>query len=161
MATLIGLNPLETYSSFVGGKTFTPGDLGEDYLGKQYVYVRATSAINQYDTVTFDETYSTVVAPVTTSNGARGDKLGVAPVAIASGSYGWVQVYGPCVINVATLCAPNVELTFTSVAGVLDDATTASLKVADDVIQTAVSVSTATATTKAAILNFPKCGRTL
>lgn len=159
MATLIGLNPTEVYSALTGGKTFGLGDVAEDHAGKKYVYVKATSAIAIYDVVTYDETYNTTVAPVTTTNGARGDKLGVAPVAIASGSYGWLQIYGPCTINVAADCNPNVELTLTSVAGVLDDATTASLDVADGIIQTAASASAAA--TKAAILNFPAVGRTL
>lgn len=161
MGFAIGINPTSTFSILTDGRGFSPGDSIEDADGKQYVFVKASAAINIYDVVTYDETYITTVTPVTTSNAARGDKLGVAAVAFASGDYGWLQVYGPCTINVATLCAPNVELTFTSVAGVLDDATTASLKVADNVIQTAVSASATVATTKAAVLNWPAAGRTL
>lgn len=159
MGFAIGINPTSTFSILTDGRGFSPGDQIEDASGNSFVFVKSTAAINIYDVVTYDETYITAVAPATTSNAARGDKIGVAAVAFASGDYGWLQTYGPCIINVATLCAPNVELTFTSVAGVLDDATTASLKVADNVIQTAVSASTAT--TKAAILNWPAAGRTL
>ena len=159
MAILIGFNPEQVDTVLTGGKTFGLGDSAEDHAGKEYVYIKATSAISQYDVVTYDETYNTTVAPVTTTNGVRGDKLGVAPVAIASGSYGWLQVYSPCVINVAANCNPNVELTLTSVAGVLDDATTASLDVADGIVTTAASASAAAS--KAAILNYPQVGRTL
>ncbi len=159
MAALIGFNPEQVDTALTGGKTFGLGDAAQDHAGKEYVYVKASAAISQYDVVTYDETYNTTVAPVTTTNGVRGDKLGVAPVAIASGSYGWLQIYGPCVINVAASCVPNVELTLTSVAGVLDDATTASLDVADGIVTTAASASAAAS--KAAILNYPQVGRTL
>ncbi len=159
MATLIGFNADLVDTALTSGKTFNPGDVAEDHNGKQFVYVKASSAIAQYDVATYDETYITTVAPVTTTNGVRGDKLGVAAVAIASGSYGWLQIYGPCTINVAASCAPNVELTMTSVAGVLDDATTGSLDVADGIVTTAASASAAAS--KAAILNFPAVGRTL
>lgn len=153
--------------NLIGAKTdststtplFGLGDSYEDQNGSVWVYVKASGAISQYDVVTYDETFNTTVASVTTSNAARDDKLGVAAVAFASSEYGWLQIYGPCTINVAAACVPNAELTMTSVAGVLDDATTASLKVADGIAQTAASVSAAS--TKAAILNFPKVGRTL
>lgn len=160
MGFAIGYNPSQpSASALTSGKGFTPGDQIEDGSGRTWVYVKATSAISQYDVVTYDETFITAVAPVTTSNAARGDKLGVASVAFSSGEYGFLQVFGPCTINVAASCAPNAELTMTSVAGVLDDATTASLKVADGTIQTATSASVAAA--KAAVLNWPVVGRTL
>lgn len=155
-------------SNIIGGNTasdstdakFGLGDLYTDSSGNIFVYVKASSAIAQYDVVTFDETFSTTVAPVSTSNDARGDKLGVAPVAIASGSYGWLQVYGPCTMNVLASCNANVELTTTATAGALDDATTSSLIVADNIFLTAAN-SASTAAAKAGILNFPQVGRTL
>lgn len=160
MGFAIGINPATPSAvAQTDGKGFSPGDIIEDGAGNSWVYVKATSAISQYDTVTYDETFITAVAPVTTSNAARGDKLGVASVAFASGDYGFLQIYGPCTINVAASCVPNAELTFTSVAGVLDDATTASLKVADNVTQTAASASVAAS--KAGVLNWPAAGRTL
>jgi hypothetical protein len=160
MATLIGFKADQVDTALTSGKTFSPGDLAEDYLGKQYVYVKASATIGQYDVVTFDETYVTTVAPVSTSNDARGDKLGVAPAAIASASYGWVQIYGPTTFKTASACAANVELTTTGTGGTLDDATTASLIVADGIfVTTAHSASVAAAA--AGILNFPMVGRTL
>ena len=155
-------------SSVIGANTasdsttalFGLGDLYTDSSSNQYVYVKASSAIAQYDCATYDETFTTVVAPVSTSNKARGDKLGVAPVAIASGSYGWLQIYGPCTVNVLGSCNANVELTITSTAGSLDDATTSSLVVADGIVIT-TSNSASSAAAKAGVLNFPACGRTL
>lgn len=155
MSIIIGANTASVSTTPTHGL----GDLFTDQDGKVWVYVQASASISQYDVVTYDETYYTTVAPVTTSNAARDDKLGVAPVAFANDDYGWLQIYGPCSLNVAANCVPNAELTMTSVAGVIDDATTASLKVADGIATTAASTSAAS--TKAGILNYPKVGRTL
>lgn len=160
MATLIGFKADQVDTDFTSGKTFSPGDRAEDHNGKQYIYVKASSAIAQYDVVTYDETYITTVAPLSTSNDARGDKVGVAPVAIASGSYGWVQIFGPCSFRVASACAANVELTTTATGGVLDDATTASLIVVDGIFVTTANTASAAASA-AGILNYPQVGRTL
>jgi len=160
MGFAIGYNPTNPSSTAqTDGKGFAPGDQIEDGSGNVWVYVKASAAISQYDTVTYDETFITTVTPLTTSNAARGDKLGVASVAFASGDYGFLQIYGPCTMNVAASCAPNAQLTATSVAGVLDDATTASLIVADAIYTTAASASVAAS--KAGVLNWPAVGRTL
>lgn len=160
MSAEIGLDVTQAYTALTSGRTFSPGNIVEGHDGKTYIYVKASAAIAQYDVVTYDETYITTVAPVSTSNDARGDKLGVAPVAIASGSYGFVQIYGPCTFNTASACAANVELTTTATGGRLDDATTASLIVADGIfVTTAHSASVAAAA--AGILNYPMVGRTL
>lgn len=160
MANLIGFKADQVDTALTGGKTFAVGDRAEDYNGNQYIYVKASSAIAQFDVVTFDETYNTTVAPLSTSNDARGDKVGVAPAAIASGSYGWLQIYGPCSFKVASACAANVELTTTGTGGVLDDATTASLIVVDGIYVTTVNTASAAASA-AGILNYPQVGRTL
>lgn len=156
MANIVGANLASDSTT----PLFGVGDVFEDYNGNVYVYVKATSAIAQYDAVTYDETFSTTVAPVSSSNDARGDKLGVAPVAIASGSYGWLQIYGPCTLTVLGSCAANVELATTATAGSLDDATTTGFIVAEGIFVTAAN-SASSAAAKAAILNFPQCGRTL
>ena len=156
MTNIIGANPALTHTT----AQFGLGDQYEDQSGNVWVYVKSTAAITQYDAVTFDETFTTVVAPVSTSNKARGDKIGVAAVAFTSGDYGWLQVYGPCTINVLGSCVANVELTITATAGSLDDATTTGLVVADNAFLTATNSATAAAA-KAGVLNFPQCGRTL
>ena len=132
---------------------FGVGDRYVDSAGNEYVYVKASSAIAQYDCVTYDETYNTTVAPVSTSNDARGDKVGVAPVAIASGSYGWLQVFGPCTMNVKASCAANVRLDTTATAGSLDDdGTTSSMQVQGIYLTAARTASDGSA---AGILNYP------
>lgn len=159
MAIEIGLDITQAFSGLTSGRTFNPGARVQDYNGKQYVYVKASSAIAQYDVVTYDETYITTVAPVSLSNDARGDLIGVAPVAIASGSYGWLQIYGPCVMNVLASCAANVRLNTTGTAGSPDDDGTASSMVIDGAYLTTARGSTAGSA--AGILNYPAVGATL
>ena len=142
------------------GKGFAPGDQIEDSSGNVYIYVQASAAIAAYDVVTFDETFTTTVAPVSTSNDARGDKLGVAAAAFADNDYGFLQVYGPCTFNVLASCNANAELTITATGGSLDDATTGSLMVADGIVLTAAN-SASVAAAKAGLLNWPQVGRTL
>lgn len=159
MSTMIGANVAQTRTALTDGTTFAPGNRFSDYSGKQYVYVKASSAIAQYDVVTYDETFTTTVAPVSTSNDARGDLVGVAPVAIASGSYGWVQIYGPCTMNVLASCAANVRLNTTATAGSPDDDGTASSMAIDGLYLTTARGSTAGSAP--GVLNYPAVGATL
>ena len=156
MTNIIGASPTLTHTA----PQFGLGDQYEDQSGNVWVYVKASGSISQYDVVTYDETYSTVVAPVSTSNKARGDKLGVAAVAFSANDYGWLQVYGVVTMNVLGTSAANVELTVSATAGKLSSASTTGLVVADNAfITTASSASTTNAV--AGVLNFSQCGRTL
>jgi hypothetical protein len=149
----------DTYTSTTEGKSFAVGSRFTDRDGKVYVHVRASAAIAQFDVVTFDETFNTTVAPVSTSNDARGDLVGVAPVAIASGAFGWLQIYGPCTMNVLASCAANVRLNTTATGGSLDDDGTAgALEVQGIFLTTARAASPGSAP---GILNFPVQGVTL
>jgi hypothetical protein len=161
MATLIGFKSDQVDTALTNGKTFALGDRAETYDGRQFVYVKASGAISQYDVVTFDSaTYNTTVASVTTANALRGSLLGVAPVAIASGSYGWLQIYGPCSVNVKTLCAANTQINTTATGGALDDDATASAYVADRVLTTTTNSTSATAAMPA-VINYPAVGAKL
>lgn len=155
MTTLIATSVSETHTSPV----FKVGQRFQDDDGKQWVYVKASAAIAQYDVVTFDETQNTTVAPLSTSNDARGDRVGVAPVAIASGSYGWLQIYGACTMNVLASCAANVRLNTTGTAGSLDDDGTATTMAVDGIYLTAARA--ASNGSAAGILNYPAVGVTL
>jgi hypothetical protein len=161
MGFAIGINPTNpSATAQTDGNGFSPGDVIQDYAGNTWVYVKASAAIAQYDVVTYDETFITTVAPVSTSNDARGDKLGVAAAAFEADDYGFLQIYGPCTVNVLASCNANAELTITATGGSLDDATTASLMVADGIVLTAAN-SASVAAAKAGILNWPVVGRTL
>jgi hypothetical protein len=160
MATLIGFDPTRADTALTNGKTFSPGDRAEKYDGTQYVYVKASSAIAQYDVCTIDPaTYTTTVAPLGTANDARGNLIGVAPVAIASASYGWLQIYGACTMNVLASAAANVRLNTTGTAGSPDDDGTASSMVIDGIYLTTARGSTAGSAP--GVLNYPAVGATL
>ena len=161
---IIGSNPSSVFTtSTTDGYDNPPVKVGERFVddknGKEYVYVKASSAIAQYDVVTFDETWNTTVAPLSTSNDAKGDKVGVAPAAIASGSWGWLQIYGPCTMNVLASCAANVQLNTTATAGSLDDdATAGAIAITGIHLTTARAASNGSA---AGILNYPVQATTL
>lgn len=155
----VGANISNTITSLTGGKGAALGDRYRDVTGKEYVFVKASAAISQYDVVTYDETYNTTVAPLSTSNDAKGDKVGVAPVAFASADYGWLQIYGVCTMNVLASCAANVQLNTTATAGSLDDdATAGSIAISGIHLTTARAASNGSA---AGILNYPVQNTTL
>lgn len=157
MSAEFGAKVNSTFTSLTDGKGMSVvGQRFEDQNGKVYVLVKASAAISQYDVVTFDETFNTTVAPLSTSNDARGDKVGVAPVAFASGDYGWLQVYGPCTMNVLASCAANVRLNTTATAGSPDDDGTASTYTLDGIYLTTARGSTAGSA--AGLLNYPAQG---
>ncbi len=160
MGFAIGYNTsLTSTTAQADGKGFAPGDVIEDGNGCTWVYVKASAAIAQYDIVTYDETFTTTVAPVSTSNDARGDKVGVAAVAFASAAYGFLQIYGPCTMSVLSLAAANVRLNTTGVAGYLDDdAGSGSIQVEGIYLTTTRTASSGSA---AGLLNYPIQGATL
>lgn len=160
MSAAFGAKVDSTFTSLTDGHGYSVvGQRFEDQNGKVWVLVKASAAIAQYDVVTYDETYNTTVAPLSTSNDARGDKVGVAPVAFASGDYGWLQIAGPCTMNVLASCAANVRLNTTATAGSLDDdGTASSLQVEGIYLTTARGSSAGSA---AGILNYPIQGVTL
>lgn len=163
---IIGVNLQEV---FTPGTTLYPykadkpgfllGQLAEGTDGTRYVYVLASGAVLQGDVVTLTPAF--VAAGVTTTNAAFGNQIAVAQVAIADGSYGWVQRSGPATyVNVAGQCAINVQLAATGTAGALDDAVTTGLKNISGIIITATNTLTTTVAAKAGTLNFPVVGTT-
>lgn len=159
MTSFIGAKTDDSFTTTTDGRMFSLGERFVDFAGKEWVFVKATSAIAQYDVVTFDETYQGVVAPLGTANDARGDRVGVPSVAIASGSYGWLQVFGPCTMNVLASCAANVRINTTATAGSLDDdGTVGSMQVEGIYLTTARAASNGSAP---GILSYPIIGVTL
>lgn len=85
--------------------------------GREYTYVKASAAISATEAVVFGAAYAATKTPATADISWHG----VAHVAIASGSYGWVVTRG--IVNVlaaATVVAlaPAVPI---ATAGTLDD----------------------------------------
>ena len=117
--------------------------------GGQAVYVQAASTVPAYSAVSLrvDET----VVPLTTTNAANSKAVGFAQVSIASAYYGWVQLGGKPVVNLAASCLPAVPLFTTATAGVLDDAT-----VTGGLVEGIVAVTTASgATALTCVAGYP------
>jgi len=120
--------------------------------GTQWVFSKASAAIALGDVVTLTNAYA--ATGITTTNGAFGNLIGVAPVAIASGSYGWIQTKGKVAsLRVKASCLPNAQLATTATAGAIDDATTSGGKKLNGIIITATAG--ATSTVKSGTLDSP------
>jgi len=116
--------------------------------GGEAVYVRATSEISQYQAVVMLADSNAVgslgAVPVTTTNAATSRRVAVATFGnIASSKYGWVQVGGRPLVNLAANCAPNVPLYTTATGGALDDATVSGGLIGGAIAETTISNATA------------------
>lgn len=155
---IIGINPTQTItpSELTQGKGFTLGDLGADQAGNVYVFCQASGAITGAGYALFiDETFQ--AAELSTSNDDFGDRVGIAPAAVANDDYFWAQVYGICTIQVAASCAANARLFTTSTAGQLDDPASG-VSIDGAVLTTARG---GTAGTAAGWVNYPTVGLTV
>jgi hypothetical protein len=105
--------------------------------------------------------HTAVMATTTTSAPGTGaqKQVGVATAAIAASGYGWLQVYGPCVIRVSASCAAYTIMNTTATAGQLDDDATAGAEVIDGASLDVANGGAAG--TVAGFLNWPTVGRTL
>lgn len=100
---------------------YAVGDMCRGSDGSTWVYVKATTALTQYDVAWID--VSGNAAPITPALALTAGRLGFAQVAFTVNYYGWVQLTGPATIRVAAACVAGVPLYTTDTAGVLDDAT--------------------------------------
>ena len=109
--------------------------------GGMAVYVKAASAISQYNAVCIPNT--NIATNATTARVASTKRVGFAQVSIASGSYGWVQLGGKVRVNVSASCLPGVALYTTTTEGRLDDATVSGALVAGVVTEVTASATSA------------------
>jgi hypothetical protein len=160
MSTVIGANYSVTLSAADranSGKGFGLGDLSTDQDGNVWLYCQASAAVAANYFVVISPTYT--VAPITTTNGLLGLRVGSPSAAMASGDYGFVQVFGPSTVQVLASAAANTRLNTTATAGALDDDGTATTKEIRGVaLTTARAASNGTAP---AILNWPVVSTTL
>ena len=160
MATVIGANyaaPMSAAEAVLSGKSFSVGDLSEDSVGNVWMYVQASAAVAANYFVVISTTFT--AAQITTTNGLRGLRVGSPAVAMASGEFGWVQIYGPSTVQVLASAAANARLNTTATGGALDDDATTGAKEITGVALTAARA--ASAGTAPAILNYPTVGATL
>lgn len=123
-SAIIGTNFLATSSTAefsVGTRAF-----GTD--ASEWVYVKATTALTQYDAAAIDEDYN--AAPLTKALADAGHRIGWAQVAFPVNYFGWLCLSGSVMKGrVAASCAADVALYTTATAGVLDDDATSQTKV--------------------------------
>jgi hypothetical protein len=142
----VTLSNVDTTSQFTTGTVVNTSD------GSQAVYVQALSDISAYAAVAVYDTQKAQM--LTTTLAATCKRVGFAQTSIASGYYGWVQLGGKVLVNLAANAAPSVPLYTTATAGVLDDAVVSGGIVFGLVATT--SISNATAVT--CIAGYPHIG---
>ena len=135
-ANLSSLGSMTAAELVAGGKGFAVGDTYVDGAGNGYTFIVAGGAITGAGfVVRFGTDYSATM--LSTSNDARGDRVGVALGAIASGEYAWVQTSGIFAnVQVLASCAANARLNTTATAGALDDDGTAGSMAIDHIVLT-------------------------
>jgi hypothetical protein len=137
-SSIIGVNLSRVDSTAV----FTPGTLVNLSDGGQAMYVKAsTSALSTYAAVSISQ--NGIAMMLTTTNAAQTPRVGFAQTSIATSNYGWVQLGGQILVNLAAQCSSSVPLFTTSTAGVLDDATVTAGYVMGLVSQGTISNATA------------------
>lgn len=111
--------------------------------GGKAIYVQALSEISTY---AFALAYADGTAQMcTTTLSATSKRGGWAQASIASGYYGWLQMSGKPIGNLAANCDDNVPLYTTATSGVLDDAVVSGGLVLGTI--STVTISNATAVT--------------
>jgi hypothetical protein len=87
-----GVNYKKTYGTAPSINEAVLGDLGTNPEG-EYVFIKASATINQYDVVSIDSSYN---ATSIQDSGAytTSFQVGIAQVALASSEYGWVWIGG-------------------------------------------------------------------
>lgn len=151
MTGMIGVNVSTTYAA-LGPATPQLGARYMDEAGKEWIFVQDSgSGITAQYVATFNRAHS--AAMLSTSNDARGDRVGVPSVALGASEYGWVQVYGPASFRVLASAVANVRLNTTGTAGALDDDGTVSSMQVQGIYLTTTNGGAAAVT--AGILNYP------
>lgn len=135
-ASLGPLSSLTAAEITAGGKGFAVGDTFVDNAGNGYTFIQAAGAITGAGfVVRFGVDFQATM--LSTANDARGDRVGVALGAIASGEFAWVQTSGVFAnVQVLASCAANARLNTTATAGALDDDGTAGAFTIDGLVLT-------------------------
>lgn len=181
MGLIIGIDPTQVRTS-TEGPAFKLGTLGVevenpavlntamgvtggsgtgDESCKMYRYVKVTGTGGLtgagYIVAIDPSTWESVMTVAATGDAGTGmfKPVGVGQAAVAEDGYGWVQVYGSCVLEAAAAAAKFTQVNVTATAGEVDDATGATL----NIVVGAVFTATATgAGSFAAHVNWPYLG---
>ena len=142
------------------GKGATPGTIGNNGQGKNYIFCRVAAAqeIVNGTVVTWDGSFVCTIASATAPASAAGRQVAVAvcSVTASASTYIWCQTVGPCIVRASANAAANVVLTMGQTAGVVDDGATSASAVITGMYLTATV--TAAGTQGVAYLNNPALG---
>jgi hypothetical protein len=147
MTAFMGADPNGTYTATElqqAGRGFGLGDRFVDAAGKEYIFTVTTGAVSAARAVLFANDMSSC-AHLTNAQNNSGGKVGIAVVDVASGSYGWFQIFGACNIRVAASCVGGAKLYTSATAGVLDDTATSQDEVLGVTLTTTIGGAEATA----------------
>ncbi len=165
-ASLEGINTSLTYTAYDQtattsstndpsnpGPPFAIGTTCESVNGGEFMFVKAASAIAQYDFVGISTNFN--AASLSTSTTALAPIVACAQVAIASGAYGWVCLRGGGISgNVLLSAATGAALFATTVPGFLDDSAFSSLQPKIDGVVCTTSRGTTNGST-AVLMSYP------
>jgi len=122
----VNVNNVDT-SPYNGPNQNVPHVLGTEVIGNDgalYRYVLATGTITAGQALQMDTASASVPNAVKPTSAVNQSVAGIAPIAIASGSYGWIVVQGPVsAASVATSTAAGAALGSSSTAGQLSTIT--------------------------------------
>lgn len=160
---MAGLDPTETgtlATHLLGEIVFNASSAGV----KGYIYVQAGAGGFTGDGYVCDvdgSSYSAVMCTLTTTapGTGAGKLVGVARVAVAASSFGWLQIFGPGTIRVSASCVAYTLINSTATAGQLDDDATASSEIINGI--TLDVANGGAAGVVAGFINWPNVGRTL
>lgn len=149
--------PISTSTPEYPGAPFAVGTIVEASNGSEWVFVKAAAAITGPGYIcSIDPSFNATM--LTTALGLMGVPVGVAPVAVASASYFWLQRKGPASIQCTASAAANVALQTTATAGQVNSgAATGSLNITGLFLTTANGASAGLAPAQ---LNYPIQGTT-
>ena len=137
-SSIIGVNLTRVDSTAM----FPTGTIVNLNDGGQAMYVKAsTSALSTYGACSINT--NGIATLLTTTTGASSPRVGFAQVSVGTSLYGWVNLGGQPLVNLAAQCDDNVPLFTTATAGVLDDATVTAGYVMGLINTTTISNATA------------------
>lgn len=165
--TSIGINVTAVRTSTEGpewsvGQRHSIFDAGDGH--QEFIYVTAAEAITAagYACVFIKPSSVEMVDVTATTAGTKGygSRVGVAMAAIASGGYGWLQIYGKGSLRTLASAALGTRLNSTSTPGALDDDGGAGSEAIFGIVL-GTATGGAEATNTDAYLCYPSVGTTL
>lgn len=152
-SSMIGVNLTRVDASAM----FPLGTLVNLSDGGQAMYVKSSvSALSTYAAVSIG--LNGIATMALTANMETTPRMGFAQTSIGTSKYGWVQLGGQVLVNLAANCDDNVPLFTTTTAGVLDDATASTGYVMGLVATRTISNATAVTCLGAAQVHTGKYG---